>query len=463
MLLTFVALYLALTIVVGVWASRKVKSTNDFVVAGRKLPLYVATSAMFATWFGSETVMGAPSEFVEGGVLAIIEDPFGAALCLILVGALVARPLYRLNILTFNDFYRMRFGRKAEIVSAGLMIPSYFGWIAGQMIAMAVILNVLTGMSMAMGVTVCTLVVVAYTYVGGMWAVSVTDFLQTIMIIIGIIALAWKVNAQVGGPETVFSSQPEGFFHFFPEWDLDHMVHYVAAWITIGLGSIPGQDVFQRVMSAKNENTAVRAGYLGGLMYLTIGMIPLYIGLCTKHLHPDLLNGDTQALLPIMALKYTDTGIQVLFFGALLSAILSTTSGAILAPATVLGENLVKPMFGNLSDAQLLSVMRMGVVLIAAASMWMALSGSSIFELVSLSSALSLVSIFVPLMAGLYWQAANEAGALAAMVVGMGTWMVCEFVLETHWPSLIYGLLFSILAMVIVSLLTKSLGQGKSE
>ncbi|GAB4247919.1 MAG: sodium:solute symporter family protein [Saprospiraceae bacterium] len=454
MLLAFIALYVLLTIAIGFVASRNVKNTSDFVVAGRKMPLAVAASAMFATWFGSETLMGAPSVFVEGGVLAIIEDPFGAAMCLILVGALVARPLYRLNILTFNDFYRIRFGRKAEIVSAVFMIPSYLGWIAGQMVAMAVIINVLTGIPLFWGVAACTVVVVIYTYVGGMWAVSITDFVQTIMIIVGILALAWEVNHQAGGPAAVFASQPDGFFRFVPEWNLDHIVHYFAAWITIGLGSIPGQDVFQRVMSAKDEKTAVRSGYVSGLMYLTIGLLPLYIGLCAKYLHPELLDGDNQALLPAMTLKYSGLGIQVLFFGALLSAILSTTSGAILAPATVLGENLVKPMFHNLSDRHLLLVMRLGVILIAAASMWMALSGSSIFELVAQSSALSLVSLFVPLMAGLYWPRANGAGALAAMVVGMGTWIVCEFFLETHWPSLVYGLFFSVFAMVLLSLLT---------
>lgn len=452
MLLTFVAVYVLLTIAIGFWASRNVKNTSDFVVAGKKMPLAVAASAMFATWFGSETLMGAPSVFVEGGVLAIIEDPFGAAMCLILVGALVARPLYKLNILTFNDFYRMRFGRKAEVVSAVFMIPSYLGWIAGQMVAMAVVLNVLTGLPMVWGIAACTVVVVIYTYVGGMWAVSITDFVQTIMILIGILALAWEVNRQVGGPSVVFASQPEGFFRFVPEWDLDHMVHYFAAWITIGLGSIPGQDVFQRVMSAKDEQTAVRSGYVSGIMYLTIGLIPLYIGLCAKYLHPELLDGDNQSLLPAMALKYSSPVIQVLFFGALLSAILSTTSGAILAPATVLGENLVKPMFQSLTDARLLLVMRLGVVAIAAAAMWMALSGSSIFELVAQSSALSLVSLFVPLMAGLYWPSANEAGSLASMVAGMGTWIVCEFLLETQWPSLVHGLFMSVFAMWVVSL-----------
>ncbi|MEK7258120.1 MAG: sodium:solute symporter family protein, partial [Bacteroidota bacterium] len=340
------------------WASRRVKNTTDFVVAGRKLPLVVAGSALFATWFGSETVMGAPAEFVDGGLLGVMEDPFGAALCLFLAGALIAKPLYRLKILTFNDFYRIRFGRATEMLSAFFMVPSYLGWIAAQMVAMAIVLNVLVGMSIFWGVMLTLVVVVAYTYIGGMWAVSVTDFVQTIMIIIGVIALAISVGSQAGGVEAVVAAQPEGFWNFFPERNLDAWVHYLAAWMTIGLGSIPQQDVFQRLMSGKDERTAARSGYLGGAMYLTIGFIPLFIGLCAKMLHPELLQDDPQKMLPLMTLKYGSLLIQILFFGALLSAILSTTSGAILAPATVVGENLVKPLFKKLTDKQLLLTMR---------------------------------------------------------------------------------------------------------
>ncbi|MCB0307667.1 MAG: sodium:solute symporter, partial [Calditrichaeota bacterium] len=155
MLLTFIACYLVVTLVIGFWAARRVKSSGDFALAGRRLPMMLAGPALFATWFGSETVMGAPSVFVAEGVLGIIEDPLGAALCLFLAGVLVARPLYKLDILTFNDFYRLRFGRATELVSALFMVPSYFGWIAAQMVAMAILLNVLTGIAIPWGIGVC--------------------------------------------------------------------------------------------------------------------------------------------------------------------------------------------------------------------------------------------------------------------------------------------------------------------
>ncbi|MCB0635519.1 MAG: sodium:solute symporter, partial [Lewinella sp.] len=242
MLLGFIIAYLLVTLLIGFWASRRVKTTQDFVIAGRGLPMVVAASALFATWFGSETIMGASSEFVEGGLLAVIKDPFGAALCLILVGLFFARPLYRLNILTFNDFFRNRFSQRTELISAIFMVPSYFGWIAAQLVAMAIILQTLTGISIFAGILICMIIVVCYTYIGGMWAVSVTDFLQSIMILLGLGVLAYQLYQQVGGLQPVLDAQPEGFFRFVPEWDGHAISIYFAAWITVGLGSIPQQD-----------------------------------------------------------------------------------------------------------------------------------------------------------------------------------------------------------------------------
>ncbi len=454
MLLTFIGAYLLLTLFIGYWASRRIKSSADFVVAGRKLPLLIAGSALFATWFGSETIMGASSEFVEHGVIGIIEDPFGAALCLILVGLFFARPLYRMNILTFNDYFRIRFSRRVEWVSALFMVPSYFGWIAAQLVAMAIILQVLAGIPIIGGIWICTIIVVIYTYIGGMWAVSITDFLQTMVIIAGLLFLALELFAQVGSLEKLTAATPEGFFDFWPERDLNSILAYVAAWITIGLGSIPQQDVFQRTMSAKNEKTAVRAAYMGGFMYLTIGSLPLFIGLCSTVLYPELhAGGDPQMILPQVVLQHSGLAMQAIFFGAILSAILSTTSGAILAPASVIGENLLKPNFPQWNDKQFLQAIRFSVVGVAVASALMAMMKANIYELVSQSSALSLVSLFVPLVAGLYWKKATARGAMVSMIAGMATWIVFEWMIETTVPPLIYGLFASILGMILGSLL----------
>lgn len=451
MLLIFVILYLCLTLLIGWWASKQVKSTQDFVIAGRRLPMIVAASALFATWFGSETVMGASSEFVSHGLIGVIEDPFGAALCLFLVGAFFARPLYRMNILTFSDYFHIRFSRAAELTSAIFMIPSYFGWIAAQLVAMSIILQVITLIPFHTSLLICTLVVMLYTYIGGMWAVSITDFVQTLIILIGLLYFAIVMLIQVGGWTPILEQTPPGFFRFLPKANAMDITHYIAAWITIGLGSIPQQDVFQRVMAAKSEKTAIRAAYLSSLMYLCIAFLPLIIVLCGKVLYPELLHKDPQMLLPQLVLQHGGLALQIMFFGALLSAIMSTASGAILAPATILGENIIRPQFPKITDDQLLHVMRLSVILVACISALLSLLKSNIYELVGQSSALSLVSLFVPLTAGLWWKKASNTGAMASMILGMLVWLYCEFQ-AFEIPSLIYGLSASIAAMLLGSL-----------
>lgn len=454
MLLTSIIIYIAVTLMIGIFTSRFIQSSKDFVLAGRKLPLLLASSALFATWFGSETVLGASSEFVEHGLLGVIEDPFGAALCLLLVGLLIARPLYKLNILTFCDFYRDRFGKRTEFLSSLCMVPSYFGWIAAQLVALGIIFNAVAGISTSTGILIGAFVVVVYTYIGGMWAISITDFIQSILIITGLIFLAADLFAEAGGLEEVIDRTPEGFFRFFPKPTFDASIEYFAAWITIGLGSIAQQDVFQRVMASRNANVAVKSSYLAAFLYLTIGFIPLFIGLAAMQVYPEVIGeiGDAQLVIPTVVLEHAGMGIQVLFFGALLSAIMSTTSGAILAPATILAENLIKPYLKDQSDQNLLRYLRISVILVAIAATVMANIQTNIYDLVAQSSALSLVSLFVPLMAGLYWKRSTEMGALLSIISGMAVWVYFE-IAGSEFPSLLSGLMASIAGMVVGSVI----------
>lgn len=455
MLTAFVLVYLLITILIGRWAARRVKSAGDFIVAGRSLPLGISTCVIFATWFGSETMLGATSEFAQHGLLGVIEDPFGASLCLLLVGLFYARKLYRINVLTFCDYFRVRYGRKAEIISALLMIPSYFGWIAAQIVAMGIVINTVMGIDPGTAMIASGVLVMGYTYMGGMWSVSITDFLQTIMIIVGLLIITFIVVQEAGGITAVVERAPEGTFRFFPDRDWNSWVHYMAAWFTIGLGSIPQQDVFQRLMSSKSEKVAQYSSYLGALMYLVIGSLPLLIVLCAQQLYPDLGANGHEKILPDMVLQHGNLFIQILFFGALLSAIMSTTSGAILAPATVLGENLVKPFFHDISDKKFLLIIRLSVVAVSAISIAMAFASQDIYELVASSSVLSLVSLFVPLTAGLYWKRASQAGANLSIVLGTASYIYAEW-METTTPPLFVGLLWSIAGMLAGSFIWKT-------
>lgn len=422
------------------------------MLAGRSLPIVLSSAALFATWFGSETVFGASSEFLKGGLYNVIEDPFGAALCLVLFGMFFARRLYTMNLLTLGDFFKIRFGKKTELTASIFLAPPYIGYIAAQLVAMGLILNVLTGMAVWQGVVISACIVTLYTYVGGMWAISITDFVQSIIIIAGLLVLAIILANKAGGVDVILKEVPSSDFRFFPKMEIKEIVLYFAAWSVLGLGSIPSQDVFQRAMSSGSAKTAVWSCYIAAGMYLTIAMLPLFISLCTKHLYPAQVSGDTQLTLPNMVLAHTAMPIQILFFGSLLSAIMSTTSSAILAPAAIFSENIIKPLASTrFSDKQFLILTKISVLLFSVLATIMACLRSNIYELVGESSILSLVSLFAPLVFGLYWRRASNTGAMLSMILGMLTWIIFE-VYDTSWPSLVPALFVSMVAMVAGSL-----------
>ncbi|NCA26613.1 MAG: sodium:solute symporter, partial [Methylophilaceae bacterium] len=144
MLLWFVIAYWVLSVGIGLFAATKVHTAKDFAIAGRHLPIHIVIATVFATWFGSETVLGIPAVFLKEGMHGVVADPFGSSLCLILVGLLFATPLYRLNLLTIGDFYRKRYGHLAETLTSIAIVISYLGWVGAQISALGLVFNVVS-------------------------------------------------------------------------------------------------------------------------------------------------------------------------------------------------------------------------------------------------------------------------------------------------------------------------------
>lgn len=459
MLIAAVICYLILTMAVGVWSSRWIKNPKDFVLAGRQLPLFLSASALFATWFGSETIFGASSEYLEHGLLGVIEDPFGGALCLILFGIIYLKPIYRMNVLTLGDVYKQIFGPKVELNASIFMVPAYFGYVAAQLVALGLVLGAVSGISLEKGIIISSFIVLFYTFLGGMWAISITDFVQTIVIVVGLTWVAIMVNNEAGGFMNIVNAAPEGSFTFLPSPNPKAWLHYLGAWAILGLGSIPSQDIYQRVMSAKSEKVARISLFLAAGFYLSFGLFPLFIALGAKVLYPELYLENPQMLLPEMVLQHGGLAIQIIFFGALLSAIMSTTSSGLLAPAAILTENIIKPAFKNkLTETQMLWVLRINVALVAIIASLFAFWKANIYELVAEASMLLLVSLFVPLTAGLYWKKASRTGALWSIWWGMAAYLflVLGFY-DSYIPDHLAALAVSAGGMIIGSIKYPSL------
>lgn len=423
----FLSLYFLATIFISFWANKRVKTAQDFAVAGGKLPFGISMAALFATWFGSETILGSSVEFVDKGVLGIIEEPVGAALCLLLIGLLIVKPIYKLKLLTIIDFYTLKFGKSVEIVSAIMMIPSYFGWIAAQLLSLGILLNLVSGVPIPIGIIGSGFFVFLYTSIGGMWAISVTDFIQTILIIIGLVIASYLILIKNEGAILIINQPKSDFFNFFPPINNPiGWLHWFAALIAIGLGSLPQQDVYQRVMASKSVKTAIMASFFSAGLYLTIGALPLLIALAVNLKDPSFLPSltDKQMLVPKAIMHYAPYWVQVLFMGSLISAILSTCSGAILAPATILSENILKPLYPSLSDKRRLISMRLSSFVFAFGGVVLSLQEGSVFKLVGDASIMSLVSLFIPLMYALYSKRLSGLGAVLAMFSGIIAWVM---------------------------------------
>jgi SSS family transporter len=464
MLIASVLLYLAITIGIGLWAASRVHNAKDYLVAGRSLPLYMNMATVFATWFGAETVLSVSATFAKDGLHGVPADPFGASFALVFVALFFAKAFYRMDLLTIGDFYHKRYGKLVEVLTSLAITASYLGWTSAQLTALGLVFHVLSGGALSLNqcIALGAFVVILYTMFGGMWSVALTDLFQTVIIVIGLLVIAWLIGDLAGGPATVIArAHADGKFDFWPAGGLTEWLPFVAAWMTMALGSIPQQDVFQRVTSAKDERTAVRGTLLGGAAYFIFAFVPMFIAYAAVVIDPkftDLFASEdgreVQRILPDLILNRMPGWAQVVFFGALLSAILSTASGALLAPTALFTENVLRPFMPRVSDRRFLVMLRTVLVLFSCAALLFALnSRSTMYEMVQNAYKVTLVGALVPLAAGIFWKRASVQGALLSIFSGLVVWLGCETnFADALVPPQINGLLAALVGMLIGSL-----------
>ncbi|HPT56263.1 MAG TPA: sodium:solute symporter family protein, partial [Casimicrobium sp.] len=378
-------------------------------------------------------------------------------------GLFFAAKLYKLTLLTISDYYRQRFGKAVEILCSIIIMLSYLGWVAAQVTALGLVFNILSAGSITFewGMVLGVASILIYTLFGGMWSVALTDFIQMIVLVVGLSIIAVMAGNMAGGADKVIAyAQSKDMFRFFPEPSFKDMLFFFAASITMMLGSIPQQDVFQRVMSAKDVKAATHGPVIGGICYLLFAFVPMFLVVAALIIMPEqtaeLLKGDTQKILPTLVLERMPFIAQVIFFGALLSAIKSTASATLLAPSITFVENVYKHFRPHMSDAQTLRAMRVSTLVFSLLVLGyaMATRGTKIYDMVSGAYQVTLVGAFVPLAFGLYWKRATTQGALASVVLGLGTWLLVYLVpgWSEAFPQQLAGLIASLVGMLVGSL-----------
>lgn len=463
MLLWLVLAYLAVSIGIGLYGASKVHNAKDYVTAGRNLPFAIVLAMVFATWFGAETVLGISATFLKEGFSGLISDPLGASICLVLFGLIFARPLYRMNLLTLGDFFRIRYNRQTELLLSICIVVSYLGWVSAQITALGLVFNVLSGdaITMTQGMLIGAGVVVLYTIFGGLWSVALTTFVQMIVIIIGLLLVTHYAAGQAGGVANVISkAAAEGKFEFLPKLQWLDMIAWIATLCTMALGSIPQQDVFQRVNSAKTETIAIWATTIGGVTYFFFAAVPLFLAYTANIIDPEmvskLLYTDAQLILPTLIMEHMPFYMQVIFFGALISVIMSTASGTLLAPSITFTENILKGFVPHMSDRTLLIATRVTVLVFSGLVTLYAIgTEASIHTMVENAYRITLAGAFVPLAAGLFWKRASNLGAALAILFGLSIWIILEVtgINEPVQPQ-VFGAVASLCGMLFGSYLS---------
>ena len=429
--------YVVFLLGISIFASKKVENEADYLVAGRRLPLFLAWGTLIATWFGAATMFAAAGAVRDEGLLGVILDPFACAATLVLAGVLFARPLWKMELFTMADFYRIKYGPKAEITGACIQVPSYFAWVALQYSALAGILDLYFDIPMTAGILIVAAVTLVYTMIGGMWSVTLTDTLQILLALAGLVVL----TATALSHEALGNGDPlHGFNVLIEKVSTEHPDHLrlwpappedgstltylssilavLAMWATGLFGNIPGQDLQQRVFAAKSAKTAQHACILAGVLYLCFGSLPLILGLSSLVTHPE-GNIDPVAFL---AGEYLSTGMLVIFVIAVVSMIVSTATSAVLAPATILGHNLLNRT--KLFSGRALLRDRLSVLFVSLGGIALSLMGESLMGLLDMALSIQLTALFVPVVMGLYGKPRNQTSAILAMLFGFFIWLL---------------------------------------
>jgi Na+/proline symporter len=443
-----------------------VETEAEYLVADRQVPLWLSILALLATWFGSSSVIESSSKMYRGGIGEILLDPIACGATLIFTGCFFAERFWKTQAATVADLFRQQFGPTAERLSCAIQVPSFFLWIGAQFLAMGQLIESALGLPLGMSILLSAAVAWAIVVGGGMWAVTransimILVSLLSMLVLFGATAYGIGQGDAVAGWSRVIDAAPKD--HFRVDAASFEKCLAILSVLLIGLlGNVPGQDLQQRVASAKSAATARWMCVVGGVLYLLIGLIPLYLGLAARWTFGAGLS-ESQLPLNAIAARYLSEPFQILLIVGMFSLCLAVAASATLSQASIVSRNVIKPLRGLVRDSSGSESLggagvwgagvwgaRASVGLVIAGSLAVAFSGESIMGLLELSLVLVLVSLFVPMAIALYVPSkqARPGVGNSAMIAGFVAWLV-GFLFESRIaiPASLIGLCASAIA-----------------
>lgn len=432
------------TLGIGAWASQQIKGDSvNFLVAGRGLALPLAAATLMAQSVDSNATLGNTDLSSEFGFWAGAALPIGLSLCLFLTGTFLAKPMNRMGLITIPDFYRVKYGRRVELIAACIMSVSFSFLLAGNLVAGGYMFQTFLGTSYFGGITLLAALVLAYTVSGGLFAVAYTDAMQVLIALVGAFGLLFYLVANFGitiepgmGPLALDQLTSVGS---------GAAINWASIW-ALGLGNMVAIDFMARIFAAESPETARRACYIASAGTLIVGIPFSVMALSANRILESAgVVADGPVLFALLQ-NVVPPVLGLLVLAAILSASLSTADGAILGTSSVLAHNVFGIRHGagtghGGGGDRLLLITRLMSVVITILGVFLGLRVPQTGVLLLLAFDLGFAGLVIPLLGGLFWNQATRQGALACIIAGSLTRLLFFVLMPTMFGienSLVY-------------------------
>ena len=437
--------FLAVSLVVGTLTSKLVKrSSKRFMIAGKSLPLFFVGTMLAAQAIDGNSSLGNASLVYQFGFWAGAAIPIGLGVCLILTGTVYGKRLNKMSMLTLPDFYYRRFGNAAEGISGVLMMISFIVLVAGNFAASGFILSTVLGIDFIWAMLIAAIIVLIYTYAGGLFSSAYTDIFQIYLAIGAFWAAFIFFAAGFSGVDfgTILGNAPPEYLDLSGLFDIGNgaLINW-AGILALALGDLVALDFMERVFAAKDGKTAQRGALMGGALTLSTVVPTSMIGIIALYFLPNI--GDPFTVFPELAINHVPFAIGVAMLMGVLGASMSTANGGLLAISSVMSRNIVQRDIlkrvlkrPGLDDRKLLLTTRIFTIpmMIAAFVLAYLIPQPGVYLILAFD--IVFAGAWAPLTLGLFWKKANTPAALASLIIGSALRLVMFFVTPIEYAGI---------------------------
>ena len=423
LVVVIVVVYLLIMLGIGYYSSKKIKSNEDFVVAGRRLGPILLAGTLAATEIGGGSSLGVVEKSYGSWGLSASWYVIAMGVAFIIL-SIFAPKLRRAEVKTVPEYFRRRYGKASGLITTLIMMIPLIGLTAIQFIASATILSIMLGMSYSLAVTIVAIVITIYAIMGGLWSVTLTDFVQVFLIVIGMaLAIPFSLNL-AGGMDNVVANVPEGTFNMFkgisPSTIIALIVMYIASFSV-------GQEAVSRFYAAKDEKTAVQGSIISAIINLVFAFIPTILGIITLALvnmgkidSGVIMQGGARYALPHLAMNTMPAVVIGILFAGIISATMSSADSDLLGAGAIFGNEVYKVYINKDADNKnVMKVTKITMAIIGLLAYLFALFNTgSIINVLMFAFSLRAAGAFFPYVIGLYWKKASSAGTIASLILG---------------------------------------------